>query len=673
MGNCLELPSTSTDFYTLQNMEFEQNVAVMPQSPQVSNNENRDNVMNFDSDDSVADRNYVPESEEEIDESENDVDDNIIKGKKRKSHPDNWKKSIYKRKVLGGKERQTKKGTIKEKRLGSPCTESCKLKCSEKISVNQRNLIHTEFWNQNKNIDIKRQFVAAMVQCIPVSRIRETNGKRSGRREFTRIYAFDVNKVRITVCQKFFLSTLNISETFVTTALRKKADGGLTTQDQRGRHESVNKIADFIKQGVREHINKFPLVESHYSRERSSKKYLGNDLNISRMYELYRSECMENNTPDENIAKSWLYSEIFNTEFNLCFKLPYNDTCDECDRLMLAKTQADGGVDGTPNIDNSLQQHLAEAGNRYALKREDKEKAVQSQGKIKMVTVDLQKCLPTPVLTNQQSFYKLKLWTYNYTISDSGGNTTTCLMWDESKSGRGANQMASGFFKWISTLSETVSEIYVWSDNCPSQNRNMIMVVAYFWIMHNYPNIKIINHKFLLRGHTHMEVDGDHSLIERERKKTPFLKIMTPWDWQQLARLCCRSKPFNAINMELVDFKDFKTLYNTGTSPFTARKKTLQGSDFLLSRVVHLQIRSNDIGLLFFKTDFMENSFECVDLKRTSRRASFPTMLPLLHAEGNVISTKKYNHLQSLLQWVPSEFQNFYKNLRHSDNASDDI
>lgn len=204
--------------------------------------------------------------------------------------------------------------------------------------------------------------------------------------------------------------------------------------------------------------------------------------------------------------------------------------------------------------------------------------------------------------------------------------------------------MASGILKWAETLSESVQEITIWSDNCPSQNRNMIMVMAYFWILKKYPNIKKIDYKFLLRGHTHMKVDGDHSLIERERKRTPFLKVMTPWDWQQLTRLCCRSKSFNVVNMEVPDFKMFKSLYTSHSSPFVVRKKTEESEDFRMSDVVHLQARSENIGVLYFKTHFEATSFECVDLKRNGRRVVFPELLPQIREQANEISTKKYNH-----------------------------
>lgn len=35
------------------------------------------------------------------------------------------------------------------------------------------------------------------------------------------------------------------------------------------------------------------------------------------------------------------------------------------------------------------------------------------------------------------------------------------------------------------------------------------------------PNLKTIIHKFWLKGHTHMEVDGVHSVIKTAKKRFP--------------------------------------------------------------------------------------------------------------------------------------------------------
>ena len=67
---------------------------------------------------------------------------------------------------------------------------------------------------------------------------------------------------------------------FVKIALDKKESDGFVTPDRRGHLTPPNKISDDVRGKIREHIKSFPTVESHYSHERISKVYLGNELNI---------------------------------------------------------------------------------------------------------------------------------------------------------------------------------------------------------------------------------------------------------------------------------------------------------------------------------------------------------------------------------------------------------
>lgn len=92
--------------------------------------------------------------------------------------------------------------------------------------------------------------------------------------------------------------------------------------------------------------------------------------------------------------------------------------------------------------------------------------------------LDLQKCLPTPYLTNAKSFYSLKLWTLNLTIYDATEKKAYCMVWDESVAGRGGNEIASALLKWAKQgLKDSNTEtLIIWSDNCPSQNRNIISI-----------------------------------------------------------------------------------------------------------------------------------------------------------------------------------------------------
>jgi hypothetical protein len=75
----------------------------------------------------------------------------------------------------------------------------------------------------------------------------------------------------------------------------------------------------------------------------------------------------------------------------------------------------------------------------------------------------------------------------------------------------------------------------------------------FLYAISSFSTLKIINHKFLVAGHTHMECDSDHALIEKIKKKTS-LKINNLNDWVQLIRTCKRHTPFAVKHMNLKDF-----------------------------------------------------------------------------------------------------------------------
>lgn len=58
------------------------------------------------------------------------------------------------------------------------------------------------------------------------------------------------------------------------------------------------------------------------------------------------------------------------------------------------------------------------------------------------------------------------------------------------------------------------------------------------WMLEKVSTLKEINNKFLLVGHTHMEVDGKHSVIEKAKKKlkthTTTIIILPQMIWKIL-------------------------------------------------------------------------------------------------------------------------------------------
>ncbi|KAE9529157.1 hypothetical protein AGLY_011953 [Aphis glycines] len=237
-------------------------------------------------------------------------------------------------------------------------------------------------------------------------------------------------------------------------------------------------------------------------------------------------------------------------------------------------------------------------------------------------------------------------------------------MWDESKAGRGGEEISSAIFKWAKNVihnSACVNEIKLWSDNCFGQNKNISIIMCFFWIMQKYPQIERINMKYLLKGHTHMEADIVHALIERKRKKLKNMMILTPWDWQQMVRQC--SSNYNVLNMEQEDFLQFNVLFE-GKNSFIGNKMLKKRKYFFHP-------------LFTFKCD-RKIQFDAVDLNRIKRRSGrledsrdkFLTHLPVKSAVP--ISQQKFNDLISLLSYVPSVCHSFYMNLPKKSNKTRD-
>ncbi|KAJ8943632.1 hypothetical protein NQ314_009696 [Rhamnusium bicolor] len=130
------------------------------------------------------------------------------------------------------------------------------------------------------------------------------------------------------------------------------------------------------------------------------------------MYQLYLDDCRDANVPNENIAKEWLYSEIFNYEYDYSFKTSDSDTY-ICDKYKIQLQES--SVEERTTLQEDYERHLTDANKRYSLKSEDKKRSRLTNSE-KVLMIDLQKCLPMSELHNSQSFYSLKLWTYNLTI-----------------------------------------------------------------------------------------------------------------------------------------------------------------------------------------------------------------------------------------------------------------
>ena len=125
-----------------------------------------------------------------------------------------------------------------------------------------------------------------------------------------------------------------------------------------------------------------------------------------------------------------------------------------------------------------------------------------------VICLDLQQALPTPRLSSNKVFYKRKLWTYNFGIHDYKTGRGFMFVWDEVTANRGAAEIASCLYKFVTTfVPPTTKRLCIFSDNCPGQNKNYILILFYLFLVHKRL-LEEVYHIFFQTGHTYMAADG---------------------------------------------------------------------------------------------------------------------------------------------------------------------
>ena len=332
--------------------------------------------------------------------------------KKRKRNPEKWKTYVKKGNLNSGEayERKNKKGEIvpkAKKILKPPCGETCRKKCSDAFSEEDRKQIFEEFWNL-ADIDLQRAFIIAYVSVPDKKRTRVRNTCKTARRkkELTRAYFLNnaATKTLIPVCQKFFLNTLAVDKKRVRTALAKKVVAGTVKTDSRGKHNHHANCEERQK-NVMDHIQLFKVVESHYVRKESKYQYLPDTLNISEMHRMYTEWCDGQGINAENYA---FYKRVFNEHFDLKFQKLQKDECDKCTSFNNTPEDA-----RSEEVCVEQEEHIKEKELARKKKEDLKEESAQLKTHL-TAAFDLEKVLLSPHGQTSSFYYSRCLKNHNF-------------------------------------------------------------------------------------------------------------------------------------------------------------------------------------------------------------------------------------------------------------------
>ncbi|XP_071056024.1 uncharacterized protein [Onthophagus taurus] len=548
---------------------------------------------------------------------------------------------------LGLKHKNRKGNVIPAKEMKNPCKEGCRNKCREKISEQRRKEVFEEFW---KIGDHTRQwdYIARCVKAIDKKQIKK---KGESRRNFSRKYNIILKNNEILVCKTMFLNTFGISEQWVITALDKILKTGFVEEDKRGKHNTrVNKINNEIINSIKQHIELFPVIPSHYTRKTSTKMYLEEGLNISIMHRLYLEYMQRNNFTQTTTLRQ--YRDIFNTQYNIGFFKPKKDQCNIC-AVYAAATPEDKS-----KMQEKYEKHKVDKEAARSLKDLDKE-AAKNDKSVCASCFHLQKVLATPQSAVSQFYYKSKLATYNFTIYDVGNNEGYCYVWNEIIAKRGPNEISSAILHFLKTQKDKgVTKVILYSDNCGGQNRNRFIFSMFCYASMSL-NLEII-HRFLELRHTQNEGDSMHSVIEHAKKHQPA--IYTPDQWVMLIRMAKVSgRPYIVKEMSQNDFFSFKEKVKLENWKKDRRKKIKNKSNKRASFL------PNEIK---FKYGYNEE-FKSIQLKVCKRRniktsnMDYQKNLPLLYSSSLAIDCKKLKGLLELCKTnaLPKMYHNYYYSL----------
>lgn len=232
-----------------------------------------------------------------------------------------------------------------------------------------------------------------------------------------------------------------------------------------------------------------------------------------------------------------MFTNTFNN-LNLSLYHPKKNQCDTCCAFKV------GNIDAI-----KWEEHCRKKDQARAEKARDKELASENT---LVATMDLQGLLLCPKLQASALYYKMKLGVHNFTIYDVASHEATNYIWHEGEAGLSASEFASCIVHFLEAHS-TFTEFILWSDGCGYQNRNLILSNALLKFATEHK--KCVTQKYLQRGHTQMECDSVHSVIE---KKLRGRDIHVPAEYVAVIKGArSRPGPYNVKYVDHTFFKDF--------------------------------------------------------------------------------------------------------------------
>ena len=181
----------------------------------------------------------------------------------------------------------------------------------------------------------------------------------------------------------------------------------------------------------------------------------------------------------------------------------------------------------------------------------------------------------------------------------------------------------------------------------------------------------VIEHYYLVPGHTFLPCDSDFGVIDKKIRKTDYVFI--PEDWYRLVENARVKNPFRVVKMVKDDFMDFKS----ATSCITRKQCNKSGQKMQFRTIVVMKVDKQKPGVIQYKTHYSslapwEEVPVSIKFTGRPRKEKFSKQqehladilqiqnMKKLYPAGRKIAASKHKDLLSMLPYIPPNHHPVY-------------
>ena len=387
------------------------------------------------------------------------------------------RRKLFKAKRKPARTTEEKKTRDAEKYpLLEPCTISCRRKCIDKIPQDRREAIYKQFWEMT--YDERRAWIFSHVEVKTTKRqVLQQTSERN--RTCSRFYHLpNEGGEEQFVCLTFFLHTLGYKSAKIINHMFSSCNTESITcpADKRAKYAPAHKISDTAEELIRDHIMSYHPAMSHYRREHAPRRrYLPPELTSYGMYDDF-------NTKHPGVCAIETYRKKIRA-MNISFVKLGEEECEDCVEFKQHQ-QNQRHEDGEECAKcKNHDKHLEMARIGRAMYRQDKEREVGDNEVV--ISSDMQKVIMLPRMPGiKNCVFTRRLVQFHQTFAPLGGrkktgNVPVGVLWDESVSGRSAEDVTSAYIKFMRHENfRDKDKFTICADNCTSQNKNWTIFTA---------------------------------------------------------------------------------------------------------------------------------------------------------------------------------------------------